>query len=152
MLRKSLIRRAELLYTRNNPKAVRDRPVITRTRSWRGLMQVRHDDTLHDYKFVARQFFFWSPLRVLGSGIFTAVVSYVILGHDGFMYHLFGYESEGAMEHREINKPMYGIGALLLVDRHANKGIRQLEEPAEEEPKFNVFVPPADAESTTLKL
>eukprot|EP00672_Neobodo_designis_P007578 CAMPEP_0174855604 /NCGR_PEP_ID=MMETSP1114-20130205/33685_1 /TAXON_ID=312471 /ORGANISM="Neobodo designis, Strain CCAP 1951/1" /LENGTH=137 /DNA_ID=CAMNT_0016090349 /DNA_START=88 /DNA_END=498 /DNA_ORIENTATION=+ len=137
MLRATIVRYADVMYTRNNKAAVRDRPVITRTRSWRGLMQVRHDDTLHDYKFVARQLFFWSPLRVFGMAMVTAVVSYLILGHDGFMYHLFGYESEGAMEHREMNKPMYGIGALLLVDRHANKGIRKLEEPLEEQPKFN---------------
>ena len=129
----------------------RSRPVITRTRSWRGLMQVRHDDTKHDYKVVAKHFFIYSPLRVGSMFLLCLTVGYCYLGHDGFMYHLFGYESEAAVEHRAM-KPAYGIGELLLSDRKANRGFRQLEEDRYEDPKFNLYVTPAEAEPTTIKV
>jgi hypothetical protein len=133
-------------------KAVRDRPLISRTRSWRGLMQVRHDDTKHDYKYVAKQFFIYSPMRVFGSGILTGTVAYWYLGHDGFMYHLFGYESEAAVEARPMNRPMFGIGELLFADRKMIRGIRALEEDKVEDPKFNVYVAPEEAQASTIKV
>ena len=149
MLRLTARRLAEL--PRPGTK-LQERPIISRTRSWRGLMQVRHDDTRHDYKYMMKQFFFYSPIRVGGSGILTATIAYFYLGHDGFMYHLFGYESEAAVEQRPLNRPAHGIGELLFADRKMINGIRSLEDPKTEEPAFNVYVPPAQAEATTLKL
>ena len=133
-------------------KKPRDRPVITRTRSWRGLMQVRHDDSFFDYSFMVKQLLVWSPLRITLSLAMTAGTAYAYLGHDGFMYHLFGYESEAAMEYKPMNRPSFGLGELMLSDRKIGSGIRDLEVDKYEEPKFNVFVPPEQAEATTVKL
>jgi hypothetical protein len=47
---------------------------------------------------------------------------------------------------------MYGIGELLFADKKMVRGIRKLEEDKFEEPKFNVYLPPEQAEATTVKM
>ncbi|CAD2213375.1 hypothetical protein AGDE_03755 [Angomonas deanei] len=117
-------------------------PVMRRSRSWRGVMQVRFDDTRSDRNKIGRQAFFWAPIRVFGSGLALVALVYFYCGHDTFLHTLLGYESEMQYEVR-VNPtaaPYKTPGA------GTNKGwkspLRDLEQPLHPKPEFDVFRDP----------
>eukprot|EP00760_Papus_ankaliazontas_P024422 PhM_4_TR229/c0_g1_i1/m.100048 len=106
------------------PKA---RPYLSRTRSWRGRVQVRFDDAYADRKKVLSHAFIWSPLRVGTLGLFASAGTYIYLGHDSFMFQLFGYESESMIETR-VNPPAdANFGNTVGHARAAYSPIRHME-------------------------
>lgn len=118
-----------------------DRPVIRRTRSWRGIMQVRFDDSGADRKRLGRQAFFWAPVRIFGLGLCVTSLTYFSLGHDQFMHMLLGYESEMQYESR-VNPVMGGqsYSAALEKDKAWKSPLRSLERPLHPTREFDVFV------------
>lgn len=140
MLRPSLVRLYQPVKARDYPKP---RTVITRTRSWRGLMQVRFNDNRSDHKFLLKQFLVWGPMRVFGSGTIVATLLYAYLGHDGFMYTVFGYESEAAVEQRPLGRPAFGVAQMMFLDRAGARPIRDVEEDREENAKFELYSKPS---------
>jgi hypothetical protein len=76
------------------------RPVITRQRSWRGVMQVRHDAVQHTTKQMAADAVFFSPLKLVACAAVGVITAYLAAGHDVFMHELFGFESESMVEER----------------------------------------------------
>ncbi len=117
----------------------RTRPVITRTRSWRGIMQVRYDDTRADRKQFMHHMFLWAPLRVVATGMCISMFLYFYLGHDQYMYQMFGYESEAYLEHKRHTEPIFLPGDLIFNDRRAFRNIRDNEEATHEKRTFSVF-------------
>ena len=108
----------------DEPKA---RPYLSRTRSWRGRMQVRYDDTKTDSKQVAMHAFVWAPMRVIAMGLTACVGTYLYLGHDSFMFSMFGYESESIVEYR-VNPPAQAhLASTLGHSKGAYAAVRQLE-------------------------
>lgn len=75
-------------------------PLIKRTRSWRGVMQARFDDTRTDSSKIVKHAFVFAPIRVFGITLMSVSSLYIGMGHDSFMYHVLGYESETAFEAR----------------------------------------------------
>jgi hypothetical protein len=136
LARTVLLRQSHIPRVGDFPKA---RPVITRTRSWRGLMQVRFNDTRADHGFLIRQAFLWSPLRVFGSGFVLALFLYFYLGHDQFMYQMFGFESEAMVEFRVIGRPAKSVGELLQNDRGFFSPVRHLEVDLHPKPEFDAW-------------
>ncbi|KAG8346366.1 hypothetical protein ERJ75_000132900 [Trypanosoma vivax] len=118
-------------------------PVIRRTRSWRGLMQVRFDDTGADRKKVLKHAFMWAPLRVFGLCFVTTSVMYFTFGHDRFMHMLFGYESEMNYELRVNPDSSILVGNTLLdKDRGWRSPLRDLEKPLHPIREFDVLRDP----------
>ena len=76
------------------------RPVIKKTRSWRGTMQVRYDDAKADRAMLTKSFFFGAPCRAMLAMSITLSSFYFLKGHDQFMFLVFGYESESMVETR----------------------------------------------------
>lgn len=127
---------------RKIPKAYdypKPRPVIRKTRSWRGLMQVRFDDTKADRNAILKNALLWAPLRVFGSGVMVAVVLYYFYGHDQFMFMLFGYESEAMVEGRVNSNPDNTFGDILGTDRGVGSPLRALEQATHTSKEFDVF-------------
>jgi hypothetical protein len=102
-------------------------PIIRRSRSWRGVTQVRYDDNRGDKKTQATQFVFYAPLRVFGMIFITSSVLYVYMGHDQFMHSLMGYESEMQYEYQVNPTPNPMIGNFLEKDRRWHMPVRNLE-------------------------
>jgi len=106
------------------------RPIIRRTRSWRGIMQVRFNDTRADRNRIGRQVFFWAPFRIFGLGLLTTAALYFSLGHDSFIHALLGYESEMQYEARvnpmESNSPNF---MCLDRDKAWKSPLRNMERP-----------------------
>jgi hypothetical protein len=117
----------------------RNRPVITRTRSWRGIMQVRYDDTRADRQQFVRHMFVWAPMRVIATGMSISMFMYFYLGHDQYMYQMFGYESEAYLEMKRHTEPIHLPGDLIFNDRRAFRNIRENEEPTHEKRTFPIF-------------
>lgn len=121
------------------------RPVIRKTRSWRGLMQVRYDDTRTDRNSILRNALIWAPLRTFGSGVLVAVGMYYYLGHDQFMFMLFGYESEAMVEGRVNANPEKVFADILSSDRGAGSNLRAFEAPDKPTREFDVWAKVAKA-------
>jgi len=103
------------------------RPYLSRPRTWRGRMQVRYDDTKTDTKQVAMHAFVWAPMRVATMGLIACVGTYLYLGHDSFMFSMFGYESESLIEFR-VNPPAQANSLNLIGNnKAAYSPVRQLE-------------------------
>ncbi len=115
------------------------RPVITRTRSWRGLMQVRYDDARADRTTLMKHAFIYAPLRVAGSGIVITSWAYWFYGHDVFMYNIFGYESEATVEGKMKGTIEQTFGDLFSSDRGSRSPLRELEKDTHPMPKFAVM-------------
>lgn len=113
------------------------RPIIRRSRSWRGVMQVRFNDSRADSKKIGRQAFFWAPMRILTLGVTATAVLYLALGHDAFMHTLMGYESE--MQYEARVNPIGAEPAPLDRDRSWKSPLRQLEQPLYPKREFDVF-------------
>ncbi|CCW59588.1 unnamed protein product [Phytomonas sp. EM1] len=118
------------------------RPIIRRTRSWRGIMQVRFNDSKADSRRLGRQAFLWSPLRVFGLGIVTLASLYITLGHDYFMHVLMGYESEMQYE-MKVNPTLGALTSCAGPVMDLNKGwkspLRDLEKPLHPKREFDIF-------------
>ncbi|CCW67432.1 unnamed protein product [Phytomonas sp. Hart1] len=118
------------------------RPIIKRTRSWRGIMQVRFNDTKFDSRRLTRQAFIWSPLRVFGLGLLSMSIFYYILGHDYFMHSLMGYESEMQYEMR-VNPTLGALscsaGFVIDLDKGCKSPLRDLEKPLHPKREFDIF-------------
>ena len=117
----------------------RGRPVITRSRSWRGMMQVRYDDTRADRNQFLKHAFIWGPMRVAGLGLTISMFLYFYMGHDQYMFQMFGYESEAYIEHKRMQEPTHLLGDLLMNDRRAFKNIRHNEPPVHDKITFPLF-------------
>ncbi|EPY29068.1 hypothetical protein STCU_04741 [Strigomonas culicis] len=123
-------------------RRIAPRPVISRTRSWRGIMQVRFNDTRADRNTLGRQAFFWAPVRVFGIGLLAVCGAYFVLGHDAFMHMLLGYESEMQYEAR-VNPTPYLIAGTTIGNPKAWKSpLRDLEAPLHPKREFEVFRDP----------
>ena len=114
-------------------------PVISRTRSWRGLMHVRYDDGLTDRLTFWKQLLLFAPLRVsCGLSIVFGAI-YMFLGHDQFLYMMYGYESEMNYEARvNPNVPMYRLSLMQTPDP-AKHTVRLLEPPIHHQKEFDIF-------------
>lgn len=145
MLRHTLLRRLVIPKSGDYPKA---RPVITRTRSWRGLMQVRYDDARGDRTLMMKHAFIYAPLRVGLGIVFVTTWCYFFYGHDLFMYNVFGYESEAMVEGRTKGTIETTIADVMMSDRGSQSPLRELEVDLHPQPNFDVFkhraVPTAD--------
>lgn len=114
-------------------------PLITRTRTWRGTMQVRYDEQTQSLK--SRNFWLWgilgAPFRVAFVCTVTFGLAYLFLGHDEFMFQLLGYESE--MQYEGIVNPIPDEVALQnqLTPKAAMSPIRTLEKPLHPPPVFD---------------
>ena len=112
-------------------------PVIRRSRSWRGIMQVRYDDSKSDRGKIIRQIVFWSPLRVFGLMFLTLSMYYTMTGHDNFMLQLFGYESENTFEERINRTPAVIPVPGMTLTKAFDSPVRKLEVPLYTERKFD---------------
>ncbi|RNF20424.1 uncharacterized protein Tco025E_03782 [Trypanosoma conorhini] len=118
-------------------------PIIRRTRSWRGIMQVRFNDTRADRNQILRHAFLWAPMRILGLGCLTTTVMYFTVGHDRFMHTLFGYESEMHYEARVNPDASVVFGDTMLdKDRAWKSPLRELEMPLHPKRQFDVLRDP----------
>ncbi|KEG09898.1 hypothetical protein DQ04_04481080 [Trypanosoma grayi] len=118
-------------------------PVIHRTRSWRGIMQVRFNDTRADRNRLLKHAVLWSPLRVFGLCFLTTTAMYFTLGHDRFMHTIFGYESEMHYEARVNPDASIMFGETLLgKDRSWSSPVRDLEKPLHPKREFDVLRDP----------
>ena len=90
-------------------------------------MQVRFDDTAADRDGLLKNLIFWSPLRVGSTGLLTGVFTYFYLGHDQFMYTMFGYESEALVESRVNTQPEHHWEETLGHLRGSNSNLRKFE-------------------------
>ncbi|RNF08148.1 hypothetical protein TraAM80_02905 [Trypanosoma rangeli] len=105
-------------------------PIIRRTRSWRGIMQVRFNDTRADRNQLLRQSFMWAPMRIFGLGCLTTTVMYFTIGYDCFTHTLFGYESEMQYEARANPDASVVFGETMLDnDRGWKSPLRNLGMP-----------------------
>lgn len=116
-------------------------PIIRRSRSWRGIMQVRYDENKGDRKNIWWHFLLWSPLRIVTVFGFSTSLLYVYLGHDQFMHVMMGYESE--MQYESTVNPT-GTNAMGTYkefenDRGWKKGMRNLEKPLHPRREFDVM-------------
>lgn len=116
----------ELRRSRAKPPAS---PVIRRTRSWRGMMQVRFDDTGYDRSRMLKQAFFWAPVRIFGTIFVLTSTTYLYLGHDMFMHAMMGYESEMQFEAKVNPTEQLHYGHMLEKDRAWKSPVRNLEKP-----------------------
>ncbi|CBH10057.1 hypothetical protein, conserved [Trypanosoma brucei gambiense DAL972] len=118
-------------------------PVIRRTRSWRGIMQVRFNDTRADRNRILKHAFLWAPVRIFGICFVTTTIIYFTIGHDRFMHTLFGYESEMHYEARVNPDASILIGDTLLdKDRAWKSPLRNLEKPLHPRREFDVLRDP----------
>lgn len=133
------VRQHPLIFRRAGPSIVA-RPIIRRTRSWRGIMQVRFNDSRADHKRLGLQAFVWSPLRMFGLALTLMTLSYIILGHDVFMFSLLGYESEMQYE-KKVNPSSSNESFLSLIDKDKNwkSPVRDLEKPLHPRREFDLF-------------
>lgn len=114
-------------------------PIIRRTRSWRGVMQVRFDDQRADRNSMAMQLVFWSPLRIFGCIFASTSFIYVYMGHDQFMHLLMGYESEMQFETKVNPTDNISNKKPLENDRGWRLSIRNLEQPLHPTREFDVM-------------
>lgn len=114
-------------------------PIIRRSRSWRGVMQVRFDDDRADKKGHVSQLLLWSPLRVFGIMFCSTALIYVYMGHDQFMHSMMGYESEMQYECQVNPTPNPMIGTFLEKDRKWHSAIRNAESPLHPLREFDVL-------------
>eukprot|EP00759_Apiculatamorpha_spiralis_P040558 PhF_6_TR39099/c0_g2_i1/m.58510 len=113
-----------------NPKIgdiPKGRPYLSRTRSWKGRMIVRFDDASQERSTVAAQAFIWAPLRFLAMAMLSACTLYMYLGHDSFMFSMFGFESESIIETRIRPPGPASPHGLISHHKAAYSGVRQLE-------------------------
>ncbi|KPA80379.1 putative mitochondrial hypothetical protein [Leptomonas pyrrhocoris] len=119
------------------------RPIIRRTRSWRGIMQVRFNDTRADRNKLGRQAFFWAPVRIFGLGLLVTCCLYMGMGHDSFIHNLLGYESEMQYEARVNPVPEDFQNYMVLdSDRAWKSPLRNLEKPLHPNREFDVLRDP----------
>ncbi len=102
-------------------------PIIRRSRSWRGIMQIRFDDTKSDRNKIVRQMVLWSPLRVFGVTFLSLSIYYVVAGHDVFMLTWFGYESENTFEERLNRSPLLADTPQFMNEKAFESPVRALE-------------------------
>lgn len=102
-------------------------------------MQVRFDDTRADRKQFVRHMIIWAPLRVTICGLIISSFLYFYLGHDQYMYQMFGYESEAYLEHKRMTEPVHLPGDLIFNDRRAFRKIRENENSVHDRKTFPVF-------------
>ncbi|ORC90121.1 uncharacterized protein TM35_000091710 [Trypanosoma theileri] len=127
-------------------RAPQPHPIIRRTRSWRGIMQVRFNDTRADRNKIVQQAFFWAPMRIFGICFVTTTVMYFTLGHDRFMHTLFGYESEMNYEARvNPGASVMFSETMLDKDRAWKSPVRDLEKPLHPIRRFDVLRDPKSA-------
>lgn len=117
----------------------RPRPVIRKTRSWRGLMQVRFDDSTSDRNTLLKHAFIWAPLRVLGIAVTCGTFSYFYFGHDQFMFMFFGYESEAMVEGRVNVAPQFNWDDILGHTKNCVSPLRKFEVDPHPMRTFDVF-------------
>ncbi|KAK7195506.1 hypothetical protein NESM_000478300 [Novymonas esmeraldas] len=125
-------------------KVPQRKPIIRRTRSWRGIMQVRFNDTRADRNKIGAQAFFWAPVRIFGMGLLATFALYYSMGHEGFMHMLLGYESEMQYEAR-VNPITEGQSQNFMVldrDRAWKSPVRNLEKPLHPVREFDVLRDP----------
>eukprot|EP00744_Colponema_vietnamica_P019821 GILI01028072.1.p1 GENE.GILI01028072.1~~GILI01028072.1.p1 ORF type:complete len:146 (-),score=10.35 GILI01028072.1:16-453(-) len=112
-------------------------PLIARTRTWKGTMQVRFEEK-NEHR--SRSFLVWgilgAPFRVLFVMMVTFGGCYLFLGHDEFMFQLLGYESE--MQYEGIVNPIPEEVALLNAEglKGATSPLRALEKTLHPAPVF----------------
>lgn len=123
----------------NKKTKFRPLPALRRTRSWRGVIQVRFDDTRADRNRILRHATLWAPLRLFGIGFVMTTFAYFVLGHDFFLHTLLGYESEMQYEARVNPSINNTYGTLLEKDRAWRSPIRQLEKPLHPKREFDVL-------------
>lgn len=114
-------------------------PIIRRSRSWRGVTQVRFDDNKADRGTQAKYFFLWAPFRVFGLMLCTTSILYLYMGHDQFMHSLMGYESEMQYEFQVNPTPNPMMGTFLDKDRRWNMPVRNLEQQLHPVREFDVL-------------
>ncbi|KAG5490490.1 hypothetical protein JKF63_00610 [Porcisia hertigi] len=120
------------------------KPIIRRTRSWRGIMQVRFNDSRADRNKIGRQAFFWAPVRIFGLGVIATCSLYYLMGHDSFLHTLLGYESEMQYEAR-VNPVAEGHSQNFMIldkDRAWKSPVRNLERPLHPVREFDVLRDP----------
>jgi hypothetical protein len=129
------------IYTRRGP--LTPRPIMRRTRSWRGIMQARFNDTRADRNKLGRQAFLWAPMRIFGLGLLVTCALYFGMGHDAFLHTLLGYESEMQYEAR-VNPLREGQQNFMVVDndRAWKSPLRDLEKPLHPNREFDVLRDP----------
>lgn len=130
------------LYFLSRKPRVYERPFIRRTRSWRGVMQVRYNDTKLDRNKLAQHAFFWSPLRLFGMSTLVSVVIYLLFGHDRFMQILLGYESEMLYETRVNPSTTQSYESVLDKDKAWRSPMRNLEKPLHSVREFDLLRDP----------
>ncbi|TPP50838.1 RNA recognition motif family protein [Leishmania donovani] len=138
----ALTGRAKNASSQKNGK--RERPIIRRTRSWRGIMQVRFNDSRADRNKIGVQAFFWAPVRIFGLGLFATCSLYYLMGHDSFVHTLLGYESEMQYEAR-VNPITEGQSQNFMIldrDRAWKSPVRNLEKPLHPVREFDVLRDP----------
>lgn len=121
-----------------------NKPIIRRTRSWRGIMQVRYNDTRADRNKIGVQAFFWAPVRIFGLGITVTCFLYYFLGHDSFMHTMLGYESEMQYEARVNPTTETQSQNFMILDRDRawKSPLRNLEKPLHPQREFDVLRDP----------
>jgi hypothetical protein len=117
------------------------KPVFRKTRSWRGIMQVRYNDELNDAKIVTKQLLFWAPLRVILPALCVFAAYYVMMGHDVFLQDIMGFESESHYE-PPIGDRKDGLRRRppMITGAKAHLSpVRDLEKPLHPIPEFDIF-------------
>ena len=114
------------------------RPIITRTRSWRGVMQVVFDETRQSRSSNYKHALFYAPLRVMGMALMCYTFMYFYFGHDQFFYQILGYESEAIVEHR-VNAQDVSIYEGALGDKGYYSNVRKLEQDRPDKLHFDIY-------------